>query len=201
MSSSSSSEIQEKSAEMVLAEERLAEAKKTSADIADKIYKLRVISAKLNDHICRLDVPWERRKFVESHLDQYFKWADGSGKLPDSRPLQAIEDDAAAMQIAFNHVTLRLHALDAAAKMSLSEELVNEARILTLRSQDENLRAARALASVRGELGDDAKILVERGRSQKLEEAADKLTLRAAGLRIEAEERMVQLRELQKGGQ
>lgn len=189
------SEPQEKSPDILLAEERLAEAIRTSEDIAGKIDKLRMVQGKLNEQLGGLDMAWERRKFCEANLDGYFAWARGEGKLPSSKPLDSLENDARIQLIVLDHVGMRLLALDSAAKLSASEELENQARILQLRSQEENLRAARALDTVREAIGEDASIAVDNGRSQQLEEAADRLVEQAARLRRESEEQLKRLNE------
>lgn len=197
-------ELETRSPELVVAEDRLEEARKTSADIAGKIDKLRVIQTKLNSELGSLDMAWERRKFFEQHQTEFYAWASGeSTKFPNSKALCTLEDDSRIMLLAFDHVSMRLLALDSASKLSESEELTNKARILQLRSQEEHLRAARALASVRQELGEDAAVAVENGRAQQLEAEADRITVQAGRLRRESEERLEKLHQVmrEKGGQ
>jgi hypothetical protein len=189
--------MEQKSPEMVLAETRLAEAEAQSAEIQAKIDGLRTIRARLNEQLGKVDVPWQRRQFVESHLGDYERWARGDGKLPSARSLAAIDEDLAALRVAYDHFGLRLVALDAAQKLSMSEELVNRARIATLQSHAENLAAARALASIRGTLGDASEITVAGGKSQELEERADFYAIQAAQLRRDAETRMRELEAMQ----
>jgi hypothetical protein len=199
-----SSETKEKSPDMLLAEGRLDEAQKTSEDIAGKVKDLQSIKTKLNEQIGQFDQDWERRKFLEGNLVDFLAWARGQGKLPSSKKLDDRENDARVMLLALDHVSMRLFALDAAAKLSQSEELVNLARILQLRSQEENIRAGRALASIREELGGEgASVNVENGRAQELEGQADRLIERAASLRRESEEQVNRLSEMTKtkGGQ
>src|ERR1700722_19014564 len=127
--------LQEKSADMLLAEQRLREALETSVEICEKVEKLVLIRQKLVQYTGSVDMDLERRRFFESNIDAYFKWASGEGKFPSSKALDSIENDAKIALLASEHVNFRLAVLDPAAKLSRSEELTNHARILTLRSQ------------------------------------------------------------------
>ena len=196
---SSPSEIQ--SPDMLLAEQGLLEALKESVDITEKLERLIAIRKKLQAHVGAIDLVWERRRFFEQNMEGYFAWASGEGKFPSSKQLDSIENDAKIAQLALSHVEFRMVALDAAAKMNLSEQLVNRARILTLRGREEDLRTARALDTMRGELGHPEGLLILGGPSQKLEAEADLLTVQAAALRRESETQILRLKELEKEGQ
>ena len=190
---------EQKSPEMLLAEQRLAEARRTSADIAAKTEKLHKIAEKINGQLACVDLALERRKFFEANEAAYFAWASGEGKMPSSKALDSIENDQCIMLRMLNEVALKLRALEAAAKLSASDERGISARILRLQSQEEDQRAARALASVREEIGEHAVITVERGVSQELEAQADRLIIESAALRRESDELLKQLRDQQKG--
>jgi hypothetical protein len=188
-----------KSPEMLFAEQQLREARGTSAEIAGKVERLLLIRDKMQAHLGAVDLKWELRRFFEANVDAYYAWASGeSGKLPSSKQFDSLENDARLIGLAVKHVEFRLQVLDTAAKMSLSDELAAKARILTLRSRDENFRTGRVLDTMRGELGHPDSVLIVGGPAQKLEEEADRLTAQAAALRRDAEQRTKLLQESEK---
>lgn len=190
--------LPDKSDDMATAEKELLKALKASVEINEKLEKLVLIRKKLNDQLGKVDMVAARRGFFEEHTEAYYKWASGEGSLPSSKPLNSIENDARLLALAAGHMKLRLLALDTAAKLAKSDELSRQARVLLVRSREENYRTAQVLSSMREALGEPDEMTITGGPSQRIELEADILTKRSAGLYAEASLRQELLIEMEK---
>jgi hypothetical protein len=191
-------ELPDKSDDMATAEKELLKALKASVEINEKLEKLVLIRQKLNDQLGKVDLANERRRFFEEHTEGYYEWASGKSSLPSSKQLDSIENSTRLLVLAAAHMKLRILALDTGRRLAKSDELNCQARVLLVRSREENYRTASVLSSMRQALGEPDEMTITGGPSQRIEAEADLLTKKSAGLYAEAETQKKLLDEMQK---
>jgi len=178
-----------------LAEQRLAEARTTKAEVSNKLSRVKTAYKLVNSKLATADIVWLERQYLEELVAH----ANDGTKAPSMRAIETLAAEIRLLKLAAEDFAVKLWAISAAEMIAESDELFCEARIAQLQSNAADLEAATAIAGVRDQIGGPgALITVEGGACEELQRKADRLTERAAQLRREGEEKMATLAAMTK---